>query len=101
MVKGVQHPMRGLFLRYYLLKMMKDKLPDTQNDYEINKYDDNENIDDEASCNVKNSMNFIMANLSEMNKLWTRMQSNKSNTKREKERIDLKVLVGENITRIS
>jgi len=73
MVKGVQHPMRGLFLRYYLLKMMKDKLPDNQNDYEINKYDDNENIDNENSCNVNNSMNFIMANLSEMNKLWTRM----------------------------
>jgi len=33
MVKGVQHPMRGLFLRYYLLKMIKDKLPDTNNDY--------------------------------------------------------------------
>ena len=28
MVKGVQHPMRGLFLRYFLLKMMKDFLPD-------------------------------------------------------------------------
>lgn len=33
MVKGVQHPMRGLFLRYYLLKMIKEKLPDINNDY--------------------------------------------------------------------
>ena len=30
--------MKGLFLRYYLLKMMKDKLPDNNNDYEIIKY---------------------------------------------------------------
>ena len=93
--------MRGLFLRYYLLKMMKDKLPDVQNDYQLIKMDESENIDEENSCTVKNSMDFIMANLSEMNKLWTRMQGNKTNTKREKERIDLKVLVGENITRLS
>ena len=29
MTKGVQHPVRGLFLRYYLNKMCKDKLPDS------------------------------------------------------------------------
>ena len=29
MVKGVQQPTRGLFLRYYLLKMMKEILPDS------------------------------------------------------------------------
>ena len=34
MVKGVQQPIRGLFLRYYLLKMMKDKLPDVGSEYE-------------------------------------------------------------------
>jgi vacuolar protein sorting-associated protein 35 len=34
MVKGVQQPIRGLFLRYYLLKMMKDKLPDSGSEYE-------------------------------------------------------------------
>lgn len=28
MVKGIQHPMRGLFLRYFMLKKLKDKLPD-------------------------------------------------------------------------
>ena len=28
MVKGVQQPVRGLFLRFYLLKTMKDLLPD-------------------------------------------------------------------------
>merc|ERR1719171_3180451 len=32
--KGVQHPIRGLFLRYYLSQMVKDKLPDTGSEYE-------------------------------------------------------------------
>lgn len=29
MMKAVQNPLRGLFLRYYFLKMCKDRLPDT------------------------------------------------------------------------
>lgn len=33
MIKAVQHPLRGLFLRYYFLKMCKDKLPDKDNEY--------------------------------------------------------------------
>lgn len=36
-----------------------------------------------------------------MNKLWIRMQSTKEKTKRERERIDLKVTVGENLHRLS
>lgn len=34
MVKGVQHPQRGLFLRYYLSQKTKDKLPDVGSPYE-------------------------------------------------------------------
>jgi hypothetical protein len=34
MAKGVQHPMRGLFLRNYLSHVSKDKLPDTGSEYE-------------------------------------------------------------------
>ena len=34
MCKGIQHPMRGLFLRYYLSQMTKDKLPDVGNEFE-------------------------------------------------------------------
>ena len=36
-----------------------------------------------------------------MNKLWIRMQSGKEKTKRERERVDLKVTVGENLHRLS
>jgi vacuolar protein sorting-associated protein 35 len=43
-----------------------------------------------------------MVNLTEMNKLWIRMSGgNKEKPKREKERIDLKVVVGENLLRLS
>jgi vacuolar protein sorting-associated protein 35 len=32
--RGVQHPMRGLFLRNYLSSISKDKLPDLGSEYE-------------------------------------------------------------------
>jgi vacuolar protein sorting-associated protein 35 len=34
MIKGVQHPMRGLFLRNYLTIISKNKLPDVGSPYE-------------------------------------------------------------------
>jgi len=92
MVKGVQQPIRGLFLRYYLLKMMKDKLPDKDSPYEGEGGDVNDAID------------FILQNLSEMNRLWVRMQhlatAMKSKEQREIERSELRVTVGENIIRL-
>jgi vacuolar protein sorting-associated protein 35 len=92
MVKGVQHPMRGLFLRYYLNKVCKDKLPDKGSEYDT----DGEGVVD--------SIDFLLTNLSEMNRLWVRMQHTgtvKDKSKREKERNDLRVTVGENIVRLS
>ena len=92
MVKGVQQPIRGLFLRYYLLKMMKDKLPDVGSPYEGEGGDVNDAID------------FILQNLSEMNRLWVRMQhlnqANKDKEHRDAERSELRVTVGENIIRL-
>lgn len=90
MVKGVQHPIRGLFLRYYLNKMCKDKLPDS--------------LSDSNKGDVTDSIDFLLNNFSEMCRLWVRMQHTggiKDKTKREKERNDLKVTVGENIVRLS
>lgn len=91
MVKGVQQPVRGLFLRYYLLKMMKDKLPDKGSPYEGEGGDVNHAID------------FILQNMSEMNRLWVRLQhlsSTKDKEQREIERNELRVTVGENIIRL-
>mmetsp|Transcript_54426 Transcript_54426/g.62365 ORF Transcript_54426/g.62365 Transcript_54426/m.62365 type:complete len:782 (+) Transcript_54426:65-2410(+) len=92
MVKGVQHPTRGLFLRYYLSKMTKDKLPDLNSEYEGEGGD------------VNDAINFIVQNLSEMNRLWIRLQHTSSHgdkQKREAERNQLRVTVGENIVRLS
>lgn len=85
-IKGVQNPIRGLFLRYYLLKMVKDKLPERKED------------------GLEISLQFILQNLEEMNRLWIRLSTGVTGNEklvREKERNELKVLVGENITRIA
>lgn len=62
MCRGVQHPLRGLFLRYYLLTSTKEMLPDLPNSTDV------------GSGTMNDSIDFIMANFSEMNKLWVRMQ---------------------------
>lgn len=92
MVKGVQNPLRGLFLRYYLLKMVKDKLPDKDTSYEG------------SGGSLDDTLRFILQNLEEMNRLWIRLSmgcTGNEKLMREKERNELKVLVGENIIRLS
>ena len=93
MIKGVQNPIRGLFTRYYLLKTIKDKLPDKGNQFET-----------EEGTMKDTTLKFILQNLEEMNRLWIRLATGcKDNEKliREKERNELKILVGENITRLA
>lgn len=34
MCRGIQHPVRGLFLRSYLAQVSRDKLPDIVSEYE-------------------------------------------------------------------
>ena len=92
MIKGVQNPIRGLFTRYYFLKKIKDKLPDNGNVYleEGGKFED--------------TLKFLIQNLDEMNRLWIRISSDViGNEKilRDKERVELKILVGESINRLS
>jgi len=92
MCRGVQHPTRGLFLRNYLSEMTKDKLPDLGSP------------DPEKHGTVEDSIDFILQNFTEMNKLWVRMQHSglvKDLVKRESEREELKVLVGKNLARLS
>mmetsp|Transcript_10081 Transcript_10081/g.25200 ORF Transcript_10081/g.25200 Transcript_10081/m.25200 type:complete len:780 (-) Transcript_10081:67-2406(-) len=93
MCKGVQHPTRGLFLRNYLSEMTKDKLPDSQPGSEAPK-----------GGTVNDSVNFILENFIEMNKLWVRMQHQgltKDREKREVERQELRLLVGKTLARLS
>lgn len=92
MSKGVQHPMRGLFLRNYLSQLSKDKLPDKNSEYEG------------SGGSFHDAIEFILLNLSEMNRLWVRMQHQgkvKNKKRREKERQQLKILVGTNLVRLS
>ena len=92
MAKGVQFPTRGLFVRNYLSQISKDKLPDTNSEYEG------------TGGNVDDAIEFILQNFGEMNRLWVRMQHMKTvrnRKKREKERQQLKILVGTNLVRLS
>ena len=99
LIKGVQNPLRGLFCRYFFLKMIKDRLPDKGNEYE------------KPGATPDDTVKFLLNNLEEMNGLWIRITNNNSiigvddeNTdiiSSLKEREQLKILIGENITRLS
>ncbi|KAK9687129.1 Vacuolar protein sorting-associated protein 35 [Popillia japonica] len=94
MCRGVQHPLRGLFLRNYLLQCTRNVLPDVP---EV----DNE---DSPEGNVRDSVDFVLMNFAEMNKLWVRMQHqghSRERQHREKEREELRILVGTNLVRLS
>ncbi|XP_037051004.1 vacuolar protein sorting-associated protein 35 isoform X1 [Bradysia coprophila] len=92
MCRGVQNPLRGLFLRNYLLQCTRNILPDVLQS------------DDEQEGVVYDSIDFVLMNFAEMNKLWVRMQHqghSSERTRREKEREELKILVGTNLVRLS
>ncbi|KAJ3331179.1 Vacuolar protein sorting-associated protein 35 [Gonapodya sp. JEL0774] len=90
MSRGVQHPTRGLFLRFYLQQMTRDYLPDGK-------------IEGPHGT-LNDSITFILQNFMEMNKLWVRLQyqgPTREREKREQERRELRQLVGSNIVRVS
>ncbi|RBR20662.1 uncharacterized protein FIESC28_05179 [Fusarium coffeatum] len=90
MSRGVQHPIRGLFLRYYLSGQARDYLPTTESDG--------------PEGNISDSINFVLTNFVEMNKLWVRLQHQGHSREREqriRERKELQLLVGSNIVRLS
>ncbi|XP_030950778.1 vacuolar protein sorting-associated protein 35B-like isoform X1 [Quercus lobata] len=88
MCRGVQHPIRGLFLRSYLAQISRDKLPDIGSEYEGD------------ADSVMDSVEFVLQNFTEMNKLWVRLQHQgpgRVREKLEKERSELRDLVGKNL----
>ncbi|XP_056687193.1 vacuolar protein sorting-associated protein 35B [Spinacia oleracea] len=88
MCRAVQHPIRGLFLRSYLCQVTRDKLPDIGSE--------NEGVGD----SVMDAVDFVLQNFMEMNKLWVRLQHQgpgRIKEKREKERNELRDLVGKNL----
>ncbi|KAF1842432.1 vacuolar protein sorting-associated protein 35 [Cucurbitaria berberidis CBS 394.84] len=90
MSRGVQHPIRGLFLRYYLAGQARDCLPSGDGEG--------------PEGNLQDSISFILTNFVEMNKLWVRLQHQGHSREREqrtKERQELQLLVGSNLVRLS
>ncbi|KAJ5808226.1 hypothetical protein N7474_009495 [Penicillium riverlandense] len=90
MSRGVQHPIRGLFLRYYLSGQARDYLPLGNGDG--------------PEGNLQDSINFVLTNFVEMNKLWVRLQHQGPSRERDRriqERRELELLVGSNIVRLS
>ncbi|OJI83881.1 hypothetical protein ASPTUDRAFT_42824 [Aspergillus tubingensis CBS 134.48] len=90
MSRGVQHPIRGLFLRYYLSGQARDHLPTGSGDG--------------PEGNLQDSISFVLTNFVEMNKLWVRLQHQGPSREREKrmqERRELELLVGSNVVRLS
>ncbi|XP_035680278.1 vacuolar protein sorting-associated protein 35-like isoform X2 [Branchiostoma floridae] len=102
MCRGVQHPLRGLFLRNYLLQMTRNSLPDCPPNENPEPVKEGEV--EIRSGDIKDSIDFILLNFAEMNKLWVRMQHQghtRDREKREKERQELRILVGTNLVRLS
>ncbi|EOR02721.1 hypothetical protein E3P77_01551 [Wallemia ichthyophaga] len=92
MSRGVQHPIRGLFLRHYLSGQTRDYLPVTLNST------------DKSQGTLNDSIAFILSNFIEMNKLWVRLQHqghSRDRERRELERKELRILVGTNLVRLS
>jgi len=91
-VKQAQNPIKGLFIRNYLLKMTKDKLPDKDNVYV------------REGGTFEDTLKFLLQNLEEMNRLWIRLLigvNGQAKVERQKEREELKILVGESISKLS
>ena len=83
MCRGVQNPIRGLFLRYYLSQRTKQLLPEDATEF---------------------NANFIITNFIEMNKLWVRLQHQgplREREQRTKERKELQILIGSQLVRLS
>lgn len=90
MSRGVQHPIRGLFLRYYLSGQARENLPMGNSDG--------------PEGNLQDSISFTLTNFVEMNKLWVRLQHQGHSREREQrtqERKELQLLVGNNLVRLS
>ncbi|KAL2457824.1 Vacuolar protein sorting-associated protein 35B [Forsythia ovata] len=88
MCRGVQHPVRGLFLRSYLAQISRDELPDIASEYEG------------EGDTFMDAVEFVLQNFAEMNKLWVRMQHQgplREREKLDKERNELRDLVGKNL----
>lgn len=87
-------------MRNYLLQSCRNILPDVT----VEDYTGAEGGKEDHSGTIEDSVEFILLNFAEMNKLWVRMQHQghtRDKDRREKERLELRLLVGTNLVRLS
>ena len=92
LVKEAQSPLRTIFVRYFLTKVIIRVLPDEGNKYI------------EAGGSILDTIYFLVKNLEEMNRAWIRMTLNANFDERpilEKERDDIKIIISDAIYLIS
>mgnify|MGYP003361644006 FL=1 len=97
MLNGVQHPAKGMFLRYYLLQRCKFIFQNEKNGEQIKDVKDN-------SVTTSFKVDFLIANFIEMNKLWIRLQYQghfKDKLSKLKERKEVELLIGYNLVQIT
>lgn len=113
MCRGCQHPLKGLFVRYFLQQLSGEAIMGSDSS------NDGSNVmltDSEYLLKLYNErLDFVLVNFGEMNKLWVRMQHQNSgpNLRRKsgfqqkqqqlikQQRDQLKLLVGLNLVRLS
>jgi len=107
MSRGVQHPLRGIFLRNYLLQSTKQILPDlviVVDEAESSQKTAQKVEETVEHGTVDDSIEMLLKNFTEMNKLWVRIQyqgSTRQASQRRLERQEVRNLVGTNLHRLS
>ncbi|XBW37977.1 hypothetical protein QEN19_003562 [Hanseniaspora menglaensis] len=94
MLNGVQNPIKGMFLRYYLLQRSKF----------IFKNEESESKEKYNNINTEFKVDFLIANFIEMNKLWIRLQYQgqfKEKLTKLKERKEVELLIGYNLVQLT
>mmetsp|Transcript_32899 Transcript_32899/g.27854 ORF Transcript_32899/g.27854 Transcript_32899/m.27854 type:complete len:145 (-) Transcript_32899:1630-2064(-) len=106
MTKSIQNPIKGLFARYYLNQVIKDYLPVPGSFYSMKFFEEKNTdrvlTDDEIKAlnleDLETTVDFILTNLQEMNRLWIRVQYYSGN---KEDRKDLEQLIGDNFNRLA
>ena len=92
-VKEAQAPLRAIFARYFLAKIMKDKFPNGKN-----------NSKKKEGWTIEDTILFFIKNLEEMNRSWMRMTLNASEealSMLEENRLDLEKIISDTVEILS
>lgn len=103
MARGIQNPIRGLFIRYFISQRTKEFLLEDDSTNKTIGNEGGEVLERDVET-IKFNCQFILNNFIEMNKLWVRLQYQgplKEREQRTKERQELQILIGSQLVRLS